>query len=438
MCNITFYITIFTQKLKTFHERHRFKGDILEFMERKKKKVNKINENFLTSNIFRFDSYSCNCKINITSPFPCGDKVEILSVISNKEKEIHFAFGSKIGLVRLSEDGSIAESNILGKLLAIDKNKLSNYKSFLERNGFFLPISQIEFEEIKSIEFNSIINRLQATLELMSTITDMSRTSYEKIVRLLTYLLFAPIVTIETKNGKNTYTSTKHPYTLFLEKSNDLPKEERLLDTFNNYEFEFTDNIYAKTILDADFVTKVPTGNYDEKYNTELFKKISSVYFSNRSNIAKKYLYINDFLFQYFYKVGVIQNVDLETTTYVKNEIHKDSFDEKLKKAAIRVAKLLIKEEIESNLMNVRVSYDIAKMEPSWKIDSLLSALYFGLFYMNPKMETYRRCANPKCNEFFLVNVSSQKKKYCCKECMNRDIQRRHRTKLKKLESKAK
>ena len=41
---------------------------------------------------------------------------------------------------------------------------------------------------------------------------------------------------------------------------------------------------------------------------------------------------------------------------------------------------------------------------------------------MRPNMETYRRCANPKCREFFLIPVSSRKKKYCCTACMNRDM----------------
>lgn len=406
-------------------------------MAKNSKKNLEIIENFLSSNIFLFNSFSCESKIDKTYPFPGADVEETLKVYSNKNCPIRFAFASKVGLVRLNEDGSIAESNVLGKLLAIDNKKLSNYNSFFKRNGFLLPISSDKFETMNALQISSVINRLNSTLELMSTITDMSRLSYEKIVRLIIKLLFSSIVEIETKDGKNKYTTTKHPYTLFLEKAAELSKDQRLSDTFNNTDFDFKDSIYAKTTLPVDFITKIAEGYAEEeKYTNPLFIKVLRVYLAPRESIQKSFLLINDFLFQYFYNVGIIQNVEGDKTIYANDEVHKEKFDDKLKDAAIKVAKLLIKEEIEFNLRRVRVSYNITKMEPSWKIDSLLSALYFGLFYMRPSLEIYRRCANPKCNEFFLVSVTSHKKKYCSKECMNRDIQTRYRANQKRLKSK--
>lgn len=407
-------------------------------MAKNSKKSFNFNENFFASNIFTFNSWSCVCETDKIHPYPGYETQEILKVYADKNTPVKFAFGSKVGLVRLNNDGSIAESNVLGKLIAINSSSIENYFCFFKRNGFLLPISFDEYESIGKFEILSVINRLHATLELMSTITDMSRTSYEKIVRLVTYLLFAPIVVIETKEGKYSYTSTKHPYTLFLESSRELSKDTRLNDTFNNTEFKFNDSIYKETVLEADFISSALEGySKEDKYNNDLFRKIFTVYCAPRTNLSKSFLIINDFLFHYFYKVGIIDKVDLDTTHYLKDEVKKDRFDEPLKKAAIQVAKLLIKEEIESNLKRVRVAYDISKMEPAWKIDSLISALYFGLFYMRPSMEIYRRCANPKCNEFFLVSVTSRKKKYCCTACMNRDIQARHRAKKKMIKSKS-
>lgn len=399
-----------------------------------KKRLN-FNENFFASNIFTFNSWSCISEIDKIHPYPAYEAQEILKVYADKNVPIRFAFGSKVGLVRLNDDGSIAESNVLGKLIAINNKSIENYFSFFKRNGFLLPISFDEYESIGKFEIISVINRLHATLELMSTITDMSRTSYEKIVRLIMYLLFAPIVVIETKEGKYSYSSTKHPYTLFLEQSRELSKDPRLNDTFNNLEFKFDDSIYSGTTIEADFIYSTLEGySKENKYNNDLFRKIFTVYCAPRKNLSKQFLLINDFLFHYFYKVGIIDRVDLDTTHYLNEEVKKENFDESLKKAAIQVAKLLIKEEIDFNLKRVRVAYDISKMEPAWKIDSLLSALYFGLFYMRPSMEIYRRCANPKCNEFFLVSVTSRKKKYCCTACMNRDIQARHRAKQRELD----
>lgn len=207
-----------------------------------KKIEKKTEENFFTSNVFTFESYSCHCEIekglNIIE-----EPTEIIKITTDKTQPIHFAFGSKVGLVRLNIDGSVAESNILGKLLAIDSSKVENYFDFFKRNGFLLPVSQKNYDTIEKSELGCIINRLHATLLLISTITDMSRTSYEKIVRMIFYHLFSPIVHIETEDGAYKYTSSTHQYTRFLEKYKNAEREERLYDTFNNEEFTFTDTL---------------------------------------------------------------------------------------------------------------------------------------------------------------------------------------------------
>lgn len=160
----------------------------------------------------------------------------------------------------------------------------------------------------------------------------------------------------------------------------------------------------------------------DQKYKNPLFQNVFIVYCSSREDKAKTMLLINDFVFHYLYEVGIIESVDLEDIHYLKEIVQKENFSDKLKVKAVEIAKYIIKEEIGLNLRRVRPAYDIRKLEPAWRRDSLLSALYFGLSYMRPKMETYRRCVNPKCGEFFLVPVSSRKKKYCCTAYMNRNM----------------
>lgn len=395
---------------------------------RKMKK--KIEENFFTSNVFTFESYSCICEIekglNII-----GEPTEIIKITADKTQPLHFAFGSKVGLVRLNADGSVAESNILGKLLAINNSKIENYFDFFRKNGFLLPVSQKAYDTIEKNELGCIINRLHATLLLMSTITDMSRTSYEKIVRMIFYHLFSPIISIETKDGLYKYTSSSHRYTTFLEKNKNAEREERLYDTFNNAEFPFSDTL-GTISLNADFVDAVLNRTLINcEYENSLFRDVFTAYCSPRAGKPKMMLVINDFIFHYLYEVGVIERVDLNNIYYVGGKVNKTNFNSQMKAAATEIAKFIIKEEIESNLKRVRPTYNIAKLEPAWTIDSLLSALYFGLFYMRPNMENYRRCANPKCGEFFLVPISSQKKKYCCRECMNREMAARKRTRDK-------
>lgn len=399
------------------------------------KQIKKISENFLTSNVFTFESFPCQCKKEKMCSYPGNDSIEMVKMSGTKNSAIRFAYGSKVGLVRLNEDGSVSENNILGKLLAIKKDKIENYFPFFERNGFLVPVSVNTTDSIEKINLQLIIDRLQATLELMSTITDMSRTSYEKIVRMIFYHLFSPVVQIETKGGRYQYVSSKHPYTVFLDTALDLQRDERLNDTFNNASFSFNDTI-SNITLDANFVEKALNGNPpEEKFDNVLFAKVFAAYCSPRNGISKGILKINDFLFHYLYEVGIVEQVDLNQIEYYKGEINKSNFSDCLKSTAVEVAKIIIKEEIESNLRRVRPTYDTFKLEPAWKIDSLLSALYFGLLYMRPTMETYRRCANSKCGEFFLVNVSSQKKKYCCTACMNREMSARKRARDKTKES---
>lgn len=397
--------------------------------------IKNIEENFFTSNVFTFKSYSCHCEIekgfNII-----GEPTEIIKITTDKTQPLHFAFGSKVGLVRLNADGSVAESNILGKLLAIDNSKAENYFDFFKRNGFLMPVSQKNYDTIEKSELGSIINRLHATLILMSTITDMSRTSYEKIVRMIFYHLFSPVVHIETRDGAYKYTSTKHQYTQFLENYKNAEREERLYDTFNNADFTFNDTLGAIT-LDADFVDGVLNRTLINcEYENSLFREVFTTYCSPRDGKSKNMLLINDFIFHYLYEVGIVLNVSLDNIHYFNNKVNMGNFNSQMKSKATEIAKFIIKEEIEANLRRVRPTYNTYKMEPSWTIDSLLSALYFGLFYMRPNMECYRRCANPKCGEFFLVSVSSRKKKYCCKACMNRDMAARKRARDKLCASK--
>lgn len=392
-------------------------------------------ENFFANNIFTYESYRCESEIIDTYQYPGEGPEKALRIKADPKKPIRFAFASKVGLVRINEDGSIAESNILGKLLSIKSSKIENYLPFFERNGFLFPISTDSYETITAVELQAISGRLCATLELMSTITDMSRTSYDKIVRLIFYHLFSPVVEIDVKDGKFKYRSSHHSYTQLLDTADTMKRDDRLNDVFNNEEFSFIDSVGTINI-NAEFIDSMLSGKVPEdKFDNDLFVRVLTAYCSPRDSLTAKNRLYNDFIFRYMFEVGIVDHVDLESIYYYRAVVNKNNYSAELKKAAVKIAKLIIRDEIDLNLRRVRPTYNIDKLEPAWKIDSLLSALYFGLFYMRPGMEIYRRCANPKCGEYFLVSVSSQKKKYCCKACMSRDMQARHRAKVKRAES---
>lgn len=401
------------------------------------KKENLIKENFFNSGIFTFSTYSCSCNKTAVHINISDEPVPAIELQPNTSQKLNFAYGSRVGLVRLNDDGSIAESNILGKLIGIKSKDIDSYCTFFKSNGYLLPLPSQKIETVDIQALQNIVDRLHATVELISTITNKSSTSYEKIVRMIFYLLFMPIATITTEktNGNHIITYINHEYYSFIEENKHSKRDKRLNDTFNCTSFKFSDTISAFTI-DADFVDSVLKGTpCDGKYKTPFFKNVFTTYCMPRKNVPSAILAINDFLFHYFYEVGIIYRANLDEIWYVNDEYKKDNFNSKLKDATTKIAKDILKEELERNLQTVHPSYNIDKLEPEWKIDSLLGALYFGLFYMRPNLETYRRCKNPKCGEFFLVSVSSRKKQYCCTACMNRDMAARKRARDKLQET---
>lgn len=83
----------------------------------------------------------------------------------------------------------------------------------------------------------------------------------------------------------------------------------------------------------------------------------------------------------------------------------------------IEIAKYIIVEEINA---------------PSWKVDSLLCATYFSIFYLKPDLELYRPCDNPRCGHYFLVKTTSTRNRFCSQECCNRVTQDRYRKRKRK------
>ena len=393
---------------------------------------NKKNfQNFFANNIFMFNSTECYCEIDKKTEYPGDKPKQIFKAYSKPNTQIHFAFEAKNGLVKLNEDGSISSKNILGKLLAIKSNKLENYFDFFEKYGFILPTSEEKFTEINSDILLSIINRLHATLELLSTITDISRTSYEKIVRLIHYLTFNKGIKVSyNKNQLNFIEYSNNYYNIFV-KAKELFIPNRSKERFDKGTYSFIDYVNEEPIeIDSNFIDDIIKDNdISSKYSDNNFRNITFIYATSRENIDDVSLLINDFFFNYYLNVGIISKTSLTKTTYLNDEYNKNNFNDKLKEKAIIIAKILIKNEIDNNLFGITPTYNIEKMQPTWNIDSLLSALYFGLFYMNPKMEIYRQCASPKCNEYFLVPVTSRKKIYCCKKCQNREMQKTYRAK---------
>ena len=110
------------------------------------------------------------------------------------------------------------------------------------------------------------------------------------------------------------------------------------------------------------------------------------------------------------------------------------AMDEKRKDDLCTIAKYIIKEEIDEMVKNIHPSYNIDTMSQGWEVNDLWTALYMSLFFMTSSSAIYRLCANEKCGQYFLVNSTNSRKKYCSDKCRNYAGQCRHQRKKKEME----
>ena len=395
------------------------------------------NDNFfnLGNDYFSLKGYSCFTGIDtLITNLTTGESKSILKVQANKDNLLYFAFSGSNGLCRTTPKGSIRKKNILNQLISLPNN-IESLKFFFEENGFLFPISKTKHEEIDIDLLYEIINRIKATVLLISEIED-HKVDYEKILNIKLYLLFSNQVSLKLKSMTKAYSTCKHDFVKILENTASIPTLSNIKECDNGEFYLINDLIYgADCYLNIEEYQDIISGrslsNHYPGIKDQRFKNIVYLYL-NASNETKTTRCIIDFLFNLMKKVGIVREVSFDDKISFYEKPKMENFDEKLKQALIFVAKIVLDKEINSNLSGIKPSYMVNKMEPSWKADSLLSALYFSIFYIKPNSEIYRKCANPTCDKYFLVKTSNGRKRYCCANCRNATAQRNHRKTVKR------
>lgn len=375
-------------------------------------------ENFL----FRFDGYGCDCVEDIIHTAPRVEPNITFKLQSLSDNKITFAYAAKKGLVRIAPNGTIEEENILGSLISLPSKSTKDIKQFIRTNGFIFPISSFSYEEFDERLALSIIDRLRLTVELM-TATNEIRKDYQKIFLMMIQLLFAQDISIKTDLMEKEYTSCHHPYSEMLMNPTVTLSSERQQEKYDGDTFTINDSIYGTYEFSLSEYDEI-IGGYSQTpgYAEALFKNIVALYVNYEgSPIERK---ITDLLFHYSYEVGII----CPSQDWVYYEHPKaQNLSHELKDALIEVSNYIVGQEINANLEGIHPIYDSKKMMPSWKVDSLLCAAYFSIFYLKPDLELYRPCANPRCGKYFLVKTTSTRKKFCSTDCCNRITQNRYR-----------
>jgi hypothetical protein len=355
-----------------------------------------------------YETSSCRCVIDSRHDRPDDPPIDTLKVSSNCNAKVKFVFVPTVGLVRISANkGVFEERNVLGAFLSIKKDSPKAYVNFFEKNGFLFPVSSDKYEEVDAGVLKAISERLELTVELMNDIGGPGKKNYGAILEETLGLLFAEPFSLTLCEGKITYKSCVHAISNEIAKN--IPEKDVKQEVFDAGVLTVKDSIFGECKIDYSKYCDVMTGKSEDLRIREIYE----LYLNDRG--AEKELQNTiDFIFHFFY--------DGEKPEELSGE---------MKEALLSVAKNTLKEEIDSNVKGVSAAYDAEKLTPRWEVDSLMTALYFSLYYMKPDVELMKLCENPRCGKYFKVSRSNGKQKYCCPECRRRAGQTRHRLRLK-------
>lgn len=434
----------------------------------------------LAGNRFIFFNPSCKCKCDTITGAEFDHTDTILRIQRTFDNKILFAFQAVNGLVTINpKNGSIKDKDILSEFLSINDNDIEGLMDFFKKYGFFFHLSENKMESYNTEILFVLLKRLKFLVELISLIQETSL-NYRRIYSLICWFIFSnQIVLDSTYSQTPIYSSCVHPLSAYLFGENPYTKKidqtDEMNDTLNwlddgplpidepidtapetdEYDFIISkfvpDYIYppgSKQFTETSFFPTdilIPDVNDPERLEVGNFPRIISP-----QRIYNLYLltdipsYADIYTIQYFMhteqRLGGLASIcndgNVNFIFDTNNEQFYDHLDENLKKATIRVAKYVIKEELDYNLSVVTPSYDIRQMSPAWKIPDLFTALYFSIFYMNSSFEVFRLCANPSCRKPFRVETTRRNKKYCCDACRNAVGQRNYRKNKKATDPK--
>lgn len=387
---------------------------------------------------FRFASYSCECLVDVSHQTRNTKKFTFR--LYPKSEPIYYAYIAGKGIVSKNRSRATDGRAVLPDLLLIENGDVDKLKGFIERHGFFLPIDKNTDSSIDAEMLFRLIDRIKATVNLMSAIGEPN-TDYMKLLSLTLYLLVSPVVSIDLSNYESPFISCPHDLGQVWNKPYSI-NENLIRDDDVGYNTDeghwINDSVrIPKTWLSND--SYADAVGYDS-LNLSKIKSNATYLFRNAVTVSSECRLGIDFLFHFCKDVCDIVSWDcngkLEFADHAPSKANfMRKFDEQLQQALIKLAKQTLKTEIEYNLVGIVPSYDTETMTPTWQVEYLLAGLHLSVFYMRPNIELYRTCENPNCGLPFLVKTTSSKRKYCGSSCSNAMSQRNFRLRVKKQQN---
>lgn len=374
--------------------------------------------------MFQHEGYGCLCAKDTVNTSPDEAPTVTLKVCPDTSTQLLFSYAPKDGLNMTGVAGGIHEKNILGKLLALPKGDVDKHIEFIEKYGFLYPLPANTYTAIEASDLIDIINRIKSTIRLYSCI---NKKDYKGVLIHVVYLLFAPVT--ELRIGDDVFSTCSHCFKNLLDSYNLFPDLSREPEVAANGTYSVDDAFLGKkNAVDISFYNAVRSGSDTNLQGSKdpWFKNLMAMYMGCK-DVDEETRYLIDFFYHLQTEVSVIKEVrygGFKSYTTFSEDALGDSF----KNALLKIARIVVAEEINHNIRGIHPKYNGGKLTATWQVDTLIEALYFSIFYMR-NGEMYKECENPNCkrDRFFLVEATRTNKHYCCEQCRNAAGAQRYR-----------
>lgn len=326
------------------------------------------------------------------------------------------------------------KNNPLGEFLDIKKEDLNSIKSYFKKYGFLIPLTDKEYTRVSIEDINVIKDRLLAFLHIINN-QNKSNLTISELLDSVLYLILVPSNIQENSifynyiNQNDTLYGAFDTYANLSEKTNTFKyiKDEsnQNIPVFSRFSSALNETIE----MEHDLINTIENDNNTPNWCKQILKIFFILDNLELHETIKNKI---ELLFGIIYANSPfsIDNMKCEDNFSVEfyNNISKNK---QLLNFLLLVSKEIIIEEFEHALKFVTPTYNVKKMKPDWKLPSLLSALYFSMYYRNSKNMIYKRCENTNCRMLFEVSNTNSLKKYCSSHCAASTNQRIYRQKKK-------
>ena len=359
-----------------------------------------------------------------------GDQIYFLNIRKNSSPK-HFVFQVGDGLVRkytVSRDfikfkgypdettETVVEKKSVGVLDEFVNMKMNDTKfiaEYFRENGYLFRLP--ETERYTRVALTDI-QRIQYRMRLLQEVMQLTINKQDKphlLEKMSEILLFG---TDYAAGDRKLYV---HPFTKMMLENRDSKDP-------------FEEIIVSDSFLERDVEVcgyQDPSYDYNERIE-ETAPSLIPIWF--REAVFNLYVktgeedkglrFIIDFLYNLLVKFeGQLRLTHTVHGYKITGDVeNKPKFNESFQAALIKTAKIVIKEELDYALRDIRNEVDLETLKPDFYIPDLYGALYMAIFYsskysINPVIIKY--CE--RCGKMFTVKRSNSLKKFCSRKCNN-------------------